>query len=87
MVHRIPLQKWLHHYSTLLQESGPECEGEIRDLVENNFEITEGNIKKALRKAKTEKGPGLGNIRMELLKYCRDVVVRYLKKLFNKIKA
>lgn len=48
-------------------------------------EITDDDVTKALTKAKNFKALGPGNIRMELLKYGGEKVIKYIKRIFNKI--
>ncbi len=50
-------------------------------------EISSFDVKRVLSKAKNNKAPGPGNLRMELLKYGGYNITEYLKNLFNKIEV
>ena len=71
----------------MLQENRSEYEEENVTTMISEAEITEEDINKALKKAKNNKSPGPGNIKMELLKYGGERVVSFIRILFNKIEA
>ena len=81
-----PVQ-WIEHYIDLLQEHRLEYlqEWQIGKIENPVIEITEEDVEKAIRRAKNNKAPGPGNIRMELLKYGGNNLIKYITKMFNKI--
>lgn len=58
---------------------------DLVDGITSEAEITSDIIRRALRKTKSNKVLGLGNMRMELLKYSSEKVVECMKRIFNKI--
>lgn len=90
----ITKEEWFHHFSSVLNESVEENEGDVNSTEDTdsdntfqclNVDITEDEVKESLKHARCGKAAGPDGIINEVLKAAQSSIVLFLTKYFNAI--
>ena len=82
------LRRWAEHFQDVLNREPPEEEADIEEgaaLPVNTNNITEEEVKKAIKQLKSGKAPGSDNIQAEVLKADINITAKMLHPLINQI--
>ncbi|XP_030751394.1 uncharacterized protein LOC115878924 [Sitophilus oryzae] len=84
LLNKIDIEKWRNYYAELLTENRPEFQSaEKEDNLAGTLTISEREVHLSLKKMKTGRSPGPGNIAVELLKCGTEKLRWRLAELFN----
>ena len=81
----IEKEEWRRHFRELLEGEDQKIEGEKRQNIEEDQEITQEEIRKAIKKAKKKKAAGADGITNEAWIYGGEVIVEKLGNIFNRV--